>query len=83
MSAIQIAGGFIDFQMGFSMANVIDPQTGVQSPLMGQLFLYHCLLFLLSTDGHHLLLMAFFIVIDSFRLMEHLSLLIINRCLSM
>ena len=39
MSAIQIAGGFIDFQMGFAMANVIDPQTGAQSPLMGQ-YLY-------------------------------------------
>src|SRR5690606_21865557 len=28
LSAIQIAGGFIDFQMGFAIANVIDPQTG-------------------------------------------------------
>ena len=39
LSAIQIAGGFIDFQMGFAIANVIDPQTGAQSPLMGQ-YLY-------------------------------------------
>ena len=38
MSAVQIAGGFIDFQMGFAMANIIDPQTGAQSPLMGQFF---------------------------------------------
>ena len=56
MSAIQIAGGFIDFQMGFAMANVIDPQTGAQSPLMGQYLYTIALLFLLSTDGHHLLL---------------------------
>lgn len=28
LSAVQIAGGLIDFQMGFSIANVIDPQTG-------------------------------------------------------
>src|SRR5690625_622533 len=27
MSIVQIAGGFIDFQMGFAVANVIDPQT--------------------------------------------------------
>ena len=60
MSAIQIAGGFIDFQMGFSMANVIDPQTGVQSPLMGQYLYTIALLFLLSTDGHHLLLDGIF-----------------------
>lgn len=60
ISAIQIAGGFIDFQMGFSMANVIDPQTGVQSPLMGQYLYLIALLFLLSTDGHHLLLDGIF-----------------------
>ena len=48
MSAIQIAGGFIDFQMGFAMANVIDPQTGAQSPLMGQYLYTIALLFLLS-----------------------------------
>lgn len=60
MSAIQAAGGFIDFQMGFSMANVIDPQTGVQSPLMGQYLYTIALLFLLNTDGHHLLLDGIF-----------------------
>src|SRR5699024_4959723 len=36
IAAIQIAGGFIDFQMGFAIANVMDPQTGAQSPLTGQ-----------------------------------------------
>lgn len=56
LTAIQIAGGFIDFQMGFAIANVIDPQTGAQSPLMGQ-YLYTIALFLLLTvNGHHLLL---------------------------
>lgn len=56
LSAIQIAGGFIDFQMGFAIANVIDPQTGAQSPLTGQYFYMISLLFLLSVNGHHLLL---------------------------
>lgn len=55
-SAVQIAGGFIDFQMGFAVANVIDPQTGTQSPLLGQYFYIITLLFLLSVNGHHLLL---------------------------
>ena len=59
-SAVQTAGGFIDFQMGFSMANVIDPQTGVQSPLMGQYLYTFALLFLLAIDGHHLLLDGIF-----------------------
>lgn len=55
MSAIQIAGGLIDFQMGFAIANVIDPQTGAQSPLMGQYLYTIALLFLLTVNGHHLL----------------------------
>ena len=60
LSAIQIAGGFIDFQMGLAIANVIDPQTGVQSPLVGQYLYMFALLFLLATNGHHLLLDGIF-----------------------
>ncbi|WP_106497611.1 flagellar biosynthetic protein FliR [Lentibacillus sp. Marseille-P4043] len=56
LAAIQIAGGFIDFQMGFAIANVIDPQTGAQSPLTGQYFYIIALLFLLSVNGHYLLI---------------------------
>lgn len=56
LSAVQVAGGFIDFQMGFAIANVVDPQTGAQSPLIGQYFYIIALLFLLSVDGHHLLI---------------------------
>ncbi|MER2088148.1 MAG: flagellar biosynthetic protein FliR [Sporosarcina sp.] len=56
MSAIQIAGGFIDFQMGFAIANVIDPQTGAQSPLLGQFFNSLAILLLLALNGHHMLL---------------------------
>jgi flagellar biosynthesis protein FliR len=60
MSAIQIAGGFIDFQIGFSMVNVMDPQTGAQSPITGQFLYMVSLLFLLGTNGHHLLLDGIF-----------------------
>lgn len=56
LSAIQIAGGLIDFQMGFAIANVIDPQTGAQSPLMGQYLYTFGLLLLMSFNGHHLLI---------------------------
>ncbi|MGP7817490.1 flagellar biosynthetic protein FliR [Niallia sp. 01092] len=55
-SAVQTAGGLIDFQMGFAIANVIDPQTGAQSPLTGQYLYTIALFFLLSVNGHHLLL---------------------------
>ncbi|MGV2911509.1 flagellar biosynthetic protein FliR, partial [Bacillus safensis] len=56
VSAVQIAGSFIDFQMGFAIANIIDPQTGAQTPLMGQFFYTVTLLLMLATNAHHLLL---------------------------
>ncbi|APH05244.1 flagellar biosynthetic protein FliR [Bacillus weihaiensis] len=56
LAAIQIAGSFIDFQMGFAIANVIDPQTGAQSPLIGQFLYTFALLFMLTTNAHYLLL---------------------------
>jgi len=63
LTVVQIAGGFIDFQMGFAIANVMDPQTGAQSPIIGQYFYTFALLFLIAVDGHHLLLNG---VISSF-----------------
>ncbi|KAB8138751.1 flagellar type III secretion system protein FliR [Gracilibacillus oryzae] len=60
LAAIQIAGGFIDFQMGFAIANVVDPQTGAQSPLTGQYFYVIAIIFLLMVDGHHLLINGLF-----------------------
>lgn len=60
MSAVQIAGSFIDFQAGFAIANIIDPQTGAQSPLIGQLFNTIAILVLLAIDGHHLILDGIF-----------------------
>jgi flagellar biosynthetic protein FliR len=59
-SAIQIAGGLIDFQMGFAIANVIDPQNGTQSPIMGQYLYMFALLLLLAVNGHHLILDGIF-----------------------
>ncbi|WP_170007400.1 flagellar biosynthetic protein FliR [Bacillus fonticola] len=60
LSAVQIAGGLIDFQVGFAIANVIDPQTGAQTPMLGQYFYVFVILFLLSVDGHHVLLDGLF-----------------------
>jgi len=60
LSAIQIAGGLIDFQMGFAIANVVDPQTGAQSPLTGQFLYIVSLLFLLTVNAHHLLIDGIF-----------------------
>lgn len=55
-SSIQVAGAFVDMQIGFAMANVIDPQTGASSPLMGNFKYTFAILLFLSIDAHHLLL---------------------------
>lgn len=54
--SIQVAGAFIDTQMGFAIANVIDPQSGISSPITGQVLYVFALLFLLTVNGHYLLL---------------------------
>lgn len=53
-SSIQVAGQFIDMQIGFSIANVIDPQTGAQSPVMGNFKYTFAVLLFLVLNIHHL-----------------------------
>lgn len=55
-TAVQIAGSFIDMQIGLGMANVIDPMTGTSVPMMGNLKYMLAMLLLLSFNGHHFML---------------------------
>jgi flagellar biosynthetic protein FliR len=57
-TAVQVSGSFIDIQMGFGIANVIDPQTGAQSPLMGNFKFIFAVLLFLSFNGHHMMIDA-------------------------
>lgn len=57
-AGIQLAGEFIGFQMGFGMANVMDPQSGTDNPLIAQFHYLFGLLIFLSIDGHHWFLKA-------------------------
>ena len=54
---IQMAGEQISFTMGFTMATVIDPSSGVNSPITSQMLHLLALLFFLAFDGHHLILL--------------------------
>lgn len=56
--AIQTAGSFIDIQIGFGIANVIDPMTGTSAPILGNFKYMIALLMFLSMNGHHYLLDA-------------------------
>jgi flagellar biosynthetic protein FliR len=47
-----IAGGIMDYQIGFSMASMYDPQNNVQSPLTGTFFNFMLLITFFAMDGH-------------------------------
>jgi flagellar biosynthetic protein FliR len=57
-AGIQFAGQVISFQLGFSVINLIDPQSNVQSPVFSFLQNYIGLLFFLMLNGHHWFLRA-------------------------
>jgi flagellar biosynthetic protein FliR len=54
----------MDLQMGFAMANIIDPISGVTAPIMGNLKYMLLMLVFLSINGHHYLLSA---IMDSYK----------------
>ena len=59
-SSIHFAGSLIDMQIGFSVANVIDPTSGQHVPLVGS-FLYNlALIIFLVTNSHHVVIAALF-----------------------
>lgn len=59
-AAVQLGGQMIDFQMGFSIVNVIDPLNMTQVPLIGSFKNLLALLIFLTTNGHHYVLAALY-----------------------
>lgn len=49
-------GRIIDFQMGFGVANLIDPATNTQSPMLGTALNLMAVATFFLLDGHHLLM---------------------------
>jgi len=56
--AIRVSGEMIGQEMAFNMANVVDPASGLSTPLVTQLYEAMFMLGLLAVDGHHLVLQA-------------------------
>ena len=56
-AAISLAGEQISMVMGFSMATILDPQTGVNSPIISSALNFLAVLTLLAFDGHHYMLL--------------------------
>jgi flagellar biosynthesis protein FliR len=64
-TGIQIAGQLIDYQMGFGFVNIVDPESRLQVPVMGQ-YLYIVAIFIfLLINGHHWIIQA---IVKSFQI---------------
>lgn len=55
-TVVQTAGALMDLQIGFAMANIVDPLTGISSPLLGNFKYMLMIMIFLSMNGHHYLL---------------------------
>lgn len=67
MTAIQVAGQYLDLQAGFAMAQVFDPARGINNTLIGQFLYILGLILFFSTDAHHSLIFA---LAKSFEILE-------------
>jgi flagellar biosynthetic protein FliR len=54
----QIAGRFVDIQMGYGMANVVDPVSSISTSILSRFKGLLAIAIFLSIDGHHLLIQA-------------------------
>ena len=52
-TGIQLAGQIAGFQMGLAVANVIDPNSSTQVPILSQFFNLFAMLIFLSINAHH------------------------------
>ena len=55
-TAVQLAGQLVGFQMGFAIANVLDPVWSGQGPILAQMGYWVAALIFLLLNGHHVLL---------------------------
>ncbi|BBO66772.1 flagellar biosynthetic protein FliR [Desulfosarcina alkanivorans] len=70
-TGIQMAGQIVGFQMGVAMANVVDPASSSQIPILAQFYNLTAMLVFLAINAHH---MFFTALVDSYRVLPPLSL---------
>jgi flagellar biosynthesis protein FliR len=69
-AGIQLAGEMLGFQMGFSVASVIDPTSSVQVSVIAEFQYLLSILLFLTVNAHHLFISA---IADSYRAIPPLS----------
>lgn len=62
-TVVQLSGTLIDFQMGFGVVNVIDPQTSSQVSITAQVQNILAILIFLALDAHHFIVRT---IVESF-----------------
>lgn len=55
-AAFSFAGRLLDLQIGFGVANLLDPVTNIQAPLLGTALSMLAVVVFFALDGHHLVL---------------------------
>jgi len=53
---LQFAGELISFVMGLTMATIVDPNSGIQTPVISQFFNLLAVVIFLAANGHYLML---------------------------
>lgn len=69
-AGIELAGEQIGFQMGFGVVTLIDPQSEVHVPIIGQFYGLLALMIFLGIDGHYYFISA---IMKSFQLIPPLQ----------
>ena len=69
-AGIQLAGQVVGYQMGFAVANVVDPATSAQIPILAQFYNLTAMLVFLAINAHHLFFSA---LVDSYTILPPLS----------
>ncbi|MDR1080834.1 MAG: flagellar biosynthetic protein FliR [Deltaproteobacteria bacterium] len=65
LETANLAGEYLSFQMGMTMVNLMDPQTGAQVPVVSRLVYIVFTLLFVAADGHMIVIKA---VADSFQI---------------
>lgn len=58
INSFRMVGQFIDLQIGFAMASLMDPMSGTQGTLLSQYLYLLAMIFFLMMDGHHMIISA-------------------------
>ena len=69
-TGIQLAGQIAGYQMGFAVANVVDPATSTQIPVLSQFYNLTAMLVFLAINAHH---MFFAALVESYAILPPLS----------